>query len=152
MPTLEQTVYDVAKDALRQQEHALTELRARTGMLLTASSLTASFLGAQAIARSGLSLWVALALIAFGFSVTLSIYALLPKRGVSFALDAPEVYAALFDARDSEGAIQYRLANWLQTMREGNHVAIRRVTRVFELAAFGLLVEIGLLSIGLVVA
>jgi hypothetical protein len=45
VPTLEQTVYEVAKDALRQQEHTLTELRARTGMLLTASSLTTSRFG-----------------------------------------------------------------------------------------------------------
>jgi hypothetical protein len=54
--SLEQTTYELALRALAQQEHALTEIRARTGTLLTASSLIASFLGAQAIARNGLNL------------------------------------------------------------------------------------------------
>jgi hypothetical protein len=45
------------------QEQALTELGARTGTLLTAASLIASFLGGQALAREGLSLWIVCALI-----------------------------------------------------------------------------------------
>jgi hypothetical protein len=97
--SLEQTTYELALRALAQQEHALTEIRARTGTLLTASSLIASFLGAQAIARNGLNLWIVLALVAFGVSVVLSVYVLLPKEGLIFALDAPETYEGLF--RDS---------------------------------------------------
>jgi hypothetical protein len=90
--SLEQTTYELALRALAQQEHALTEIRSRTGTLLTASSLIASFLGAQAIARNGLNVWIVLALVAFGISVVLSIYVLLPKEGLIFALDAPETY------------------------------------------------------------
>jgi hypothetical protein len=100
--TLEQTTYELALRALAQQEQALTEIRSRTGTLLTASSLIASFLGAEAIGRNGLNAWVALALIAFGASVVLSVYILLPKDGLIFALDAPETYEALFDVRDDE--------------------------------------------------
>src|SRR5215210_154823 len=84
MVSLEEATYQLALRALGQQEQALTELRARTGTLLTASSLIASFLGAQALARNGLSVWVVLALIAFGVSVVLSIYVLLPKDGLIF--------------------------------------------------------------------
>jgi hypothetical protein len=40
-----------------------------------------------------------LALVAFGVSVVLSVYVLLPKEGLIFALDAPETYEGLF--RDS---------------------------------------------------
>jgi hypothetical protein len=73
---------------------ALTKLRTRTGTLLTAASLIASFLGGQALAREGLSVWIVLALIAFGASVVLCIYVLLPKDGLIFALDAPETPAS----------------------------------------------------------
>jgi hypothetical protein len=41
--------YEAAVRALDLQERAIEQLRARTGTLLAASSLTASFLGAQAI-------------------------------------------------------------------------------------------------------
>jgi hypothetical protein len=43
--SLEQTAYEIAVRTLAQQENAVNELRARTGTLLTASSLVASFLG-----------------------------------------------------------------------------------------------------------
>jgi len=77
--TLEQATHQIAVRALGQQEQALTELRSRTGILLTAASLVASFLGALAIDRNGVALWTTLALLAFGLSVLLSIYVLLPK-------------------------------------------------------------------------
>lgn len=151
MATLEQTTYELAIRALAQQEQALTEIRSRTGTLLTASSLIASFLGAQAIARSGLNAWIVLALIAFGVSVVLSIYVLLPKDGLIFALDAPETYEALYDVRDDEEEFARRLAYWIQGFREANHPTVQRLTRTFELASGALLVEIGLLAPGLAV-
>lgn len=147
--TLEQTTYDLALRALGQQDQALSELRSRTGTLLTASSLIASFLGAQAIARNGLSLWIVLALAAFGASVILSIYVLLPKEGLIFALDAPETYEALYDVKDDEAELQRQLAYWLQSFRQANHATIRRLTGAFQLAALALLTEIGLLAVGL---
>jgi hypothetical protein len=149
--SLEQTTYELALRALAQQEHALTEIRSRTGTLLTASSLIASFLGAQAIARNGLNVWIVLALVAFGISVVLSIYVLLPKEGLIFALDAPETYEALYTARDDEAEFARRLAYWVQGFRESNHPTIQRLTRTFELASLALLVEIALLAAGLAV-
>jgi len=81
MAKLEQEAHRKAALALSQQQETLTELRARTGTLLTAASLVASFLGGQALTRHGLSIWVIAALVAFGVSVVLSIYVLLPKTG-----------------------------------------------------------------------
>lgn len=152
MPTLEQTVYDIAVRALDQQEQTLNELRSRTATLLTASSLIASFLGAQAVARGGFSVWIVLALTAFAFSVGLSIYALLPKRGVIFALNAAKVYSALVELRDDEIEWQRQVAYWLQTFRQGNHATVQRVTWVFEVSAFALLAEIGFLALALLVS
>jgi hypothetical protein len=120
MAKLEQEAHRIAAQALGQQEQALTELRTRTGTLLTAASLIASFLGGQALARQGLSPWVVLALAAFGLSVVLCIYVLLPKSGLIFALDAPETYSALYVVREDPEEIDRRLAYWLQAFREEN--------------------------------
>jgi hypothetical protein len=152
MAKLEQEAHRIAAQALQQQEQALTELRSRTGTLLTAASLIASFLGGQALAREGLSLCIVLALVAFGISVVLCIYVLLPKDGLIFALDAPETYGALYEVRDSEEEVDRRLAYWLQSFREENHPTVQRLTSAFELAGFALLAEIGFLALGLAVS
>lgn len=152
MAKLEQEAHRIAAQALSQQEQALTELRSRTGTLLTAASLIASFLGGQALAREGLSVWIVLALIAFGISVVLCIYVLLPKEGLIFALDAPATYGALYPVRDDEEEVDRRLAYWLQSFREKNHPMVQRLTRTFELAGFALLAEIGFLALGLAVS
>jgi hypothetical protein len=151
MTSLEGTAYELAVRALAQQEQALTELRARTATLLTASSLIASFLGAQAIGRNGLNVWIVLALVAFGLSVVFCIYVLLPKEGLIFALDAPDTYEALYVVRDDEEEFTRRLVYWVQGFREGNHPTIERLTRTFEVAGIALLFEIGLLAAGLAV-
>jgi hypothetical protein len=62
--------YATAVRALDVQERALTELRARTGTLLGAASLVASFLGAQAIQHtSEVGTLGALALLALAVSI-----------------------------------------------------------------------------------
>ena len=50
--SLAQLSYNAALRALDGQERGLEELRARTGTLLAAASLVASFLGAQTIQRT----------------------------------------------------------------------------------------------------
>jgi hypothetical protein len=78
--------YEAAVRALDVQERGVEQLRARTGVLLAASSLTASFLGAQAIQHAnGLDPLGALALISLAGSIAASIYVLLPKSGLSSA-------------------------------------------------------------------
>lgn len=152
MAKLEQEAHRIAAQALSQQEQALTELRSRTGTLLTAASLIASFLGGQALARVGLSVWIVLALVAFGMSVILCIYVLLPKDGLIFALDAPETYGALYEVRNDEAELDRRLAYWLQSFREANHPMVDRLTKAFEWAGFALLTEIAFLAAGLAVS
>jgi hypothetical protein len=131
---LEREAHRIAAQALRQQEQALTELRTRTGTLLTAASLIASFLGGQALAREGLSVWIVLALFAFGVSVVLCIYVL------------------LYEVRDDEEEVDRRLAYWLQAFRKENHSTVGRLTDAFELAGLALLAEIAFLAVGLAVS
>ena len=51
---LAQLSYELSLRSLSQQEAALNELRARTGTLVAAASIVASFLGGTAISKQGL--------------------------------------------------------------------------------------------------
>jgi hypothetical protein len=93
--------YDAAVRALDFQERDVEQLRARTGILLAASSLIASFLGAQTIQRgSGFGVLGAFALIALVCSLLLCIYVLLPKTGFVFSLSAAAMYESLYEVAD----------------------------------------------------
>jgi hypothetical protein len=56
MSSVEALAYEQSRRAIEQQAAVLSELRSRTGAMLAAASLTASFLAAQAVERSGLRL------------------------------------------------------------------------------------------------
>ena len=151
MPRLEEITYDLALRALADQESALRDLRARTGTLLTAASLIASFLGGQAIARAQLDVLVVLGVIAFAACVVLCIYVLLPKEGLIFAIDGPQAYQALYAVRDDEEEVHRWLTYWVQGFRNGNHATVKGLTRTFSVASVALLLEIALLALALAV-
>lgn len=76
--------YAAGVRALDLQERTIDQLRARTGILLAATSLTASFLGAQTVQHAnGLGTLGGLALVALIVSIGLCTYVLLPKEGLS---------------------------------------------------------------------
>jgi hypothetical protein len=76
---LQRLAYELSLRALSQQEGVLNELRSRTGTLLAASSLVASFLGARAIGSGDYRWLTVFALIAFAVSVLACLYVLLPS-------------------------------------------------------------------------
>jgi hypothetical protein len=133
--------YDVR--ALDLQESGLEQLRARTGILLAASSLTASFLGAQTIQHaSGLGVLGGLALVSLAASVLLCVYVLLPKQRFEFSLKAPQVYETLFEFRDDEEEIRRRLAYWLEEFWQRNQDRIDELGRYFFAAAVALILQL----------
>lgn len=152
MAKLEQEAHRLAAKALEQQERGLTELRTRTGVLLTTASLAASFLGGQVLAREASSVWVVLGLIASGVSIALCVYVLMPKAGLIFVLDGPEAYEALYEIRYNQEEVDRRLTYWLQSFRQSNHLTVKRLTNAFELAGLALLTEIAFLAVGLALA
>lgn len=152
MAKLEQEAHRMAGEALELQEREMTELRGRAGTLFTVSVLVASFLGGQVVPRGGLSIWIVLALIAFGGSIGCCVYVLLPKDDLVFALDGPQVYEALYDFRYNAEELHRRLAYWLRTFGETNHQVIERSSRAFELASFALISEIGFWALEIVLA
>jgi hypothetical protein len=149
--SLEENAFALAQAALREQERGISELRSRTGTLLTAASLVASFLGAQAIRQAGFDAAVVLALLAFGATIVLSVYVLLPKDGLIFSLNGPEAYEALFEIRDDENEVYRRLAYWIQSFRHGNQATVDSLTLWFRGACGALLLEIALLAVALAV-
>ncbi len=125
--------YDAAIRALDLQERGVEQLRARTGTLLAASSLTASFLGAQTIQHTGgLGTLGALALVSLAASIVLCVYVLLPKRGFVFSLSAPRMYEALFEVAEDEEEVRRRLIYWLEEYWNANQAKIDDLGRYFS--------------------
>jgi hypothetical protein len=151
MAKLEQEAHRLAGKALEQQERAVTELRAHTSTLLTASSFIASFLGGRLLAGESLGAFLFIGLAFFGVSVALSLYVLMPRDKLVFALDGSIAYKALFDVREDEAEMDRRLAAWLKASREANHPIVRRLRSAFEAAIAALLVETASLATGLMV-
>ena len=101
LPALDELSYEAGIRALDLQERGVEQLRSRTGVLLAASSLTASFLGGQTVSRtSALGSLVTLALLSLAASIGLSVYVLLPKSGFVFSLSGTRMLDELSGVDD----------------------------------------------------
>jgi hypothetical protein len=145
-PAYERLAYEAALRALDKQERLIEELRSRTGLLLAAASLAASFLGREAFAgdpKRGLAI---LALVAFLLAVGASVYVLLPKTGkFIFAMVGAGLYEGLYELRDDLGEVYRRLAYDLDRFWDDNDVELQKLFSAFRLAAVGLSAEIVIL-------
>lgn len=145
-PVYERLAYEAALRALDKQERLIDELRSRTGLLLAAASLAASFLGREAFAghpKRGLAI---LALVAFLLAVGASVYVLLPKTGkFVFAMVGAGLYEGLYELRDDLGEVYRHLAYDLDRFWDDNDVELQKLFRGFRLAAVGLSAEIVIL-------
>jgi hypothetical protein len=140
---LSQLSYDAAVRALDLQERGIEQLRARTGTLLAASSLTASFLGAQTIQHTGgLGTLGALALISLAASIVLSVYVLLPKSGFVFSVNAPRMYETLYEIAEDEEEVRRRLIYWLEEYWKANQSKIEDLGRYFFGASIALTLQL----------
>jgi len=135
--------YEAGVRALDLQERAVEQLRARTGILLAATSLTASFLGAETIQHAnGLGTLGALALVSLVSSVGLCIYVLLPKEGFVFSLSATGVYEQLFEFTGDDDEIRRRLIYWLDEYWEKNQTKIDGLGSYFFAAGITLMLQL----------
>ncbi|MGD0454344.1 MAG: hypothetical protein ABSB69_12165 [Solirubrobacteraceae bacterium] len=138
--------YQAAIRSLDLQERGVEQLRARTGTLLAASSLTASFLGAQAIQRDGIGPLSALALVALASSIVLCIYVLLPKRDFVFDIEPSRMYESLLDVASDESELRRRLVYWLDSFWQANQDMINALGRYYVGAAVALLLQLAFWS------
>jgi len=142
---LARLAYEESVRSLDKQERLLDELRARTGLLLAASSLAISFVGRPAFQAAD-TLVVVLGLVAFAVSVAASVYVLLPKaRKFVFSLEGSIVFEELYEFRDEMAEVYRRLAYDLDRFWDDNDAVMARLFRAFQLAAFALAAEIILL-------
>jgi hypothetical protein len=75
---------------LESQSRTLDELRTRTGVLLAAATISASFLGATALGgrAGGFTFWSACALIVFAWVIAMTMIVLWPTDGWTFTTSA----------------------------------------------------------------
>lgn len=144
--TLEEIALGAAERALDKQEALLHELRARTGVLLAAASLAASYLGGRAFIDPEPAWLVFLALAAFVVTVGSSVYALTPKPSFAFALSGTRLYERFFGLGDDMAEVQRRLAYDLQRIWDRNDALIRSIIRAYRFGATALMVEMAALA------
>lgn len=139
---LEELAYDLAQQALAEQDNALDELRTRTGTLLAASSLVASFLGGRAIDASAFSWANVVALCAFGATALLSVSVLFPRRGLALSFSGPVIYEDFVTQGIDITEAHRRLAYWIQGAYAQNMRVLNRLFWAFRGACFALLGEV----------
>jgi hypothetical protein len=129
VPRLEEIAYDAGRSALSDQEALVAGVRSRTGTLLAAHALVASFLGATVIRAHGIHAlgWVALGALVLGL---LAAAILLAPWRLNFAVDARELYRELLGQAVAEA--EEASLGWLaaagfgyQDLRKGNAAKVR---------------------------
>lgn len=122
MPTLEEIVFQAGRDALADQDAVVSGIRQRTGTLLAAHALVASFLGATTVKAKGLHGvgWAAVVALVVGLIVSA---VLLSNWKLRFAVDAPDLYAELYDEAAAEA--DRDTLGWLVSAAYGYHTLRR---------------------------
>jgi hypothetical protein len=117
---------------LADQESLVEGIQQRTGTLLAAHALVASFLGSTALREHGLSLFGWIAMVALGLGLIVAAVLLAPWR-LRFALDAREIYDQLRKAIASHeptaGSEVLAAAGFIhQQLHEENATRVRRMS------------------------
>jgi hypothetical protein len=132
-PSLDEIIYEQAQKALEQQERQVNELRQRTGTLLAAAALTASFFGAAAVGHDGIVAPVVLAAVALVVTVLSGLYVLYPHR-LEFSADARRLYDDLARDREHPESLLVRVAFGFRDTRERNGRVVDRIALVVQIA------------------
>jgi hypothetical protein len=146
---LAELAYRSAAQALVQQEAALNELRSRTGTLLAANAVTASFLGAVALKGGRLDPAAGLAVLAFAISLGAALYILLPRTRLRFSISGPVLYETLYACGEDAEEIHRRTAYWLEEFWSSNQGTIERLYPWFTIAVIALAIELLLWAVDL---
>jgi hypothetical protein len=133
--------YEAALRSLDHQHRVLDEIRSRTGILLAAASLSASFLGARAFDQHGIVVLSVLALVALVTTLVLGTLVLVPREDFVFSLSGTVLYADLSDVDDRAEQHRY-VAYWLDQFWDRNDGPIEKLNRRFKVAASALVAQI----------
>jgi hypothetical protein len=132
--TLEEVTYEAGRAALAEQEAMVTGIRQRTGTLLAAQALVASFLGGTALKGHGFHAvgWLAVLVLLMGLVVAAVVLA--PWR-LRFAVNARDLYEQLYrQAREEAdlGSLRWLAAAGFgyQDLRLRNARSVRWLSRL----------------------
>jgi hypothetical protein len=146
MPSrLEEIAYEAGREALADQEALVAGIRQRTGTLLAAHALVASFLGATTIREAGLGFWAWVALASLVLGLTAAAVLLAPWR-LKFSVDARQLYDRLYPqaaAEADDGTLGWLAsAGYLyQSLREENARRVALMSRVSEVLGILMVVQ-----------
>ena len=145
MPSLEEITYEAGRHALSDQEALVAGIRQRTGTLLAAHALVASFLGAAAVRSSGLNAWAWVGIVALVLGLIVAA-ALLAPWELRFAIDARLLYERLYEQAAAEAPSGRQ--RWLaaagysyQALQEANGGRVRILERLSGLLALLVVVQ-----------
>jgi hypothetical protein len=142
--------YEESIRSLEQQSASLDDLRSRTGILLAALALSASFLGARALDISGFSAWSWVAIGCFAGAGFFSLAVLWPSGDWHFTSKAGTILEDL-EADDSitldEMHGTYAKSN--QEDRDANDRKLGRLFWFFRVAVVALILQVGFWLIAL---
>jgi hypothetical protein len=142
----ERLAFEAAQRALDKQERLLEELRSRTGILLAAAALAASFLGREAFGGEPARGLAIAALASLVIAIGSSIYILVPKADrFVFAVVGSGLYEGLYDTRNDLSEVYRRLAYDLDRFWEANDAEMQKLITTFRVAAVALVAELLLL-------
>jgi hypothetical protein len=134
MPRLEEIVYEAGLHALADQKSFVAGIRQRTGTLLAAHAIVASFLGAAVIRAHGLDVfgWIALSTLVLGLGVAA---VLLAPWELQFSFDARDLYDGLYPQTSAEadaGTLDWLVAAGFgyQDLHEQNTDKVRSMSRL----------------------
>ncbi|HVV90414.1 MAG TPA: hypothetical protein VHB53_07960 [Solirubrobacterales bacterium] len=143
---LEKLAYESALRALDKQERLVEELRARTGLVLAASSVAASLLGGRGVGAPGPNGFALLAIACLVASIGAAVFVLLPREDLMFSVRGIPLFEGLSDSTDLAESF-LRAATSLDGVWATNEVTIQLLTRAFSVAAVALAIEIGALAV-----
>ncbi len=136
-------VYEESVRTLSDQQKNLDDLRSRAGILLSAASISTSFLGGIAIVRSGLGPWAWAAIASFVAAALLISLTLLPTSW-RFEVDVAELLADYVES-DSPADLdemQRSLALYRQDTFDLNAGRLARLFLALRIGCLFLVVEV----------
>lgn len=145
MSEVEETeILGEARRAITFQAASLDELRARTGLLLAAASVSASFLGAATAKGGGdLGFCGGAALIAFVIAIGCCIWVLMPRRdGWTFITSPTTLKNDWIDTQRPAESMRLFLATALEAHYDANAKKMGDLYVFFQVAAGSVAVEV----------
>lgn len=143
MAELHERVYELARDALTEQERSVADMRTRGGPIAAATGVVAGLLAGSVFADSapdGLLAWALTAVGAAGAIVVLAatVWIFRPTR-FSWTLHAPTVYEELRNSgHTTPPEVDILIAYRLQAFRDTNVSAVDEIRTALRASLIGL--------------